>query len=313
MPTNSFNEIGGYFGLEAEDVYNNSSDTIKLNCARNCLRYVIQSFKIKELYFPYYTCPVVWQAAKKENCKINFYHIDENLMPIKEFSENDFIVYTNYFGICAKNVKRLTQKYKNLIVDNAQAFYMPRFGIASFNSLRKFFGVPDGAFLHTDKRLDSNFEKEISYNKCDHLLKRIDVSAQFGYEDFCKNDENFIDADIKLMSKLSEQIFSQINLDKAKDIRLKNFEYLKKHLTNEIEWTLDIDDVPMSFPYYSEDVNLRKKLILNKIYIAKYWDGIEENGANINEVKLMNNLIHLPIDQRYNELDMKRIVEVINA
>ena len=69
---------------------------LALNSARNCLRYIVKAYKIKEIYVPFYTCPVVWQVLKKENCKINFYHIDENLYPLMTFPKEAFIIYTNY-------------------------------------------------------------------------------------------------------------------------------------------------------------------------------------------------------------------------
>ena len=85
MTTNSCKEIGGYFGLEIEQKYDNISDSIALNCARNCLRYVIKAFDIKEIYIPYYTCPVVWQSIQQENCRVKCYHIDKNFFPTADF------------------------------------------------------------------------------------------------------------------------------------------------------------------------------------------------------------------------------------
>ena len=199
MTTNLSKEIGGYFGLEIEQKFDNVKNQIALNSARNCLRYVIRAFNIKEIYIPYYTCPVVWQAIQKEHCKIKFYHIDKTFMPDIDLPSEAYIVYTNYFGICSKNVKDLTKKYKNIIVDNSQAFYMPKYGIASFNSIRKFFGVPDGALLYIDKRLNEDFEQDVSFNRCSHLLKRLDIDAQFGYKDFCKDDDSLIDEPIKFL------------------------------------------------------------------------------------------------------------------
>ena len=115
---------------------------------------------------------------------IAFYHINESFLPEKSFSEDSYILYTNYFGICAAigicaaNVKKLSNKYKNLIVDNAQAYYMPRYGLASFNSARKFMGVPDGAFLRCEKLLDEPLELDkSSIVRFSHLLKRVDTNA----------------------------------------------------------------------------------------------------------------------------------------
>ena len=311
MITNSFKEIGGYFGLEFEEKTIFPRDVVALNDARNCLRYVIQAFNIKEIHLPYYTCPVVWQAIQKENCKINFYHIDKNFMPAKEFNESDFIVYTNYFGVCAGNVKKLAGRYKNLIVDNAQAFYMPKYGIASFNSIRKFFGVSDGAFLYTDKKLNTEFDKDTSYQRFSHLLKRTDVSANFGYQDFCTNDISLEDEEIKTISNLTKQIFLSIDIEDAKQKRLMNFEFLHKKLAdkNELQIKLDSEDVPLAYPFLIRKEGLRRKLIENKIYVAQYWSPMPQEYE---EGMFQKYILPLPIDQRYNIEDMRTIIEVID-
>lgn len=307
---NSFNEIGGYFELEVEQRFDNIKNQIALNCARNCLRYIIRAFNIKEICVPYYTCPVVWQAIKKEECKMKFYHIDKNFMPIVDFHENDYILYTNYFGIYAKNVKKLAKKFKNLIVDNSQAFYMPKYGIASFNSIRKFFGVSDGALLQTDKFLDEKLELDVSYNRFSHLLKRLDINAQFGYQDFCNNDKSLINEEIKTISNLTKTIFNSIDIKEAKEKRLSNFDYLHRHLsnTNELNLNLDNDDIPMVYPYLVHDENLRSKLIQNKIYVATYWD---PQPLNTQEGIFQKYLLPLPIDQRYSKNSIERIINLI--
>lgn len=312
MTTLSYKEIGGYFGLDSVPKYDNVKDSIALNSARNCLRYVIRTFSISEIYIPFYTCPVVWQAIKKENCKIHFYHIDENFMPVSDFSENAYILYNNYFGICAGNVKSLASKYKNLIVDNAQAFYMPQYGIASFNSIRKFFGVPDGALLQSDKICDCEFERDNSYQRFSHLLKRADVSAKFGYQDFLINENSLDDCEIKTMSNLTQKLFQTIDIEAAKEKRLENFVYLSKYLSksNELNIFLDKDDVPMVYPYLTMRENLRAELIKNKIFVATYWNPQPENTQ---EGVFQKYLLPLPIDQRYDSKDLSRILEVIGA
>lgn len=312
MNTNSYREIGGYFELELENRFNNiQGNVIALNTARNALRYIIQTYKIKEIYAPYYTCPVVWQVIEKEDCKIKYYHIDNSFMPTEDFPQEAFVLYTNYFGICAKNVKVLAKKYKNLIVDNAQAFYMPKYGIASFNSIRKFFGIPDGALLYTDKKSDENFEQDTSYQRCSHLLKRLDINAKFGYQDFQNNENSLINEPIKYVSNLSKTIFNSIDTDKVKHIRLNNFRFLHSKLKqfNEFNIKLDCDDVPLVYPYLVKNLSFRQKLIQNNIYVAQYWNPLpEEYQENI----FQKYILPLPIDQRYNIEDIKRVLGVIN-
>ena len=125
-----------------------SYSVVKLNSARNCLRYIVKAFDIKEIYIPYYLCSAIRLSLSKENCKIHYYHIDDKFYPTCDFKENDFILYPNYFGVCNENVLKLAKKYKNLIVDNAHSFYFEPVGIASFNSVRK--SVPNGSIPKYD-------------------------------------------------------------------------------------------------------------------------------------------------------------------
>ncbi len=312
MTMNSFKEIGGYFELELGKKRNVIQDgAIALNCARNALRYVIEAYNIKEIYIPFYTCPVVWQSIKKHDCKIKFYHLDNNFMPTVDFPIDAFVLYTNYFGICARNVKKLAEKYENLIVDNAQAFYMPKYGIASFNSIRKFFGVPDGSILYCDKKLNVELPKDTSYQRFSHLLKRIDETAQFGYQDFCENDDSLIGSEIKDISNLTKAIFETIDIESARKKRLENFEFLHEILkdSNRLNIDLDKDDVPMVYPYLNDGMK-RKKLIDNKIYVAYYWGSIAKEQP---EYDFQENLIPLPIDHRYSREDLRIIVDVLNC
>lgn len=307
----SYKEIGGYLGLEVNERFDNIGQCIALNSGRNALRYIIKAYQIKEIWLPYYTCPVVRESIELEKCQAKLYHINKNFMPLESFKQDDFILYTNYFGICAKNVKNLAKIYKNLIIDNAQAFYMPSYGIASFNSIRKFFGVPDGALLSSDKILDDELGQDTSYQRCAHLLKRLDVNAPFGYDDFKDNDKNLSTQSIKTMPNLTRILFNSINLHQARTKRLENFAYLQEHLnpTNKLNIALDDEDVPMVYPYLIDNgAKVKVNLIKNNIFVATYW-----NAQNLNnfEANFQNNIIPLPIDQRYSLKDMNQIIKHI--
>ena len=65
---------------------------VKLNLARNCLKYIIRVYGIKEIFIPYYTCPIVWESLREEKCKIKFYHINEQFMPEINFHKDDYIL-----------------------------------------------------------------------------------------------------------------------------------------------------------------------------------------------------------------------------
>ena len=73
------------------------------------------------------------------------------------------------------------------------------------------------------------------------------------------------------------------------------------------------EEVPMIYPFETEQgQNLRKKLIANKVFVAKYWPNVDEwAGEEAMETWIANHILPLPIDQRYDEEDMKRIVDLI--
>lgn len=306
--------IGGYFELEC---MNNSfyySEPILLNSGRNALRYIIQTYNIKKLFVPAYTCHEVIESIKLEDCILEYYNLNEQLLPIKSFQSNEYILYTNYFGICGNNVIKLNKIYPNLIVDNSQAFYFTSKSLAAFYSPRKFFGLPDGGFVLSDRKLSQKLELDSSYDRCEHLLMRWDKGPEYGYSKFKSNDENLKDLPIKKMSKLTKALMGNINYEKIKQNRIDNFRTLNKYLNNSNESNLQLssNDVPMVYPYLINDETIRERLIQNKIYIANYWPNIEKlHPINNYEKYLQKFLFPLPVDQRYNEKDMKTIVEVI--
>ena len=216
-------QIGNFFELEIAKFSTSwLDDKILVNSGRNALRYIVRLYKIKEIFVPAYTCQFVWLVLMEEGCKINFYHIYKNFMPITEFDKNSYIIYNNYFGICDNQINQLKQKYKNLIIDNAQAFYSQQMGLASFYSIRKFFGVPDGGLVFCNVKNKLKLEKSISYNRCIHLLKAYDKGCDASYINFLKNELEIDKLPLQEMSNLTKALLQNINYNKVKKIRLKN-------------------------------------------------------------------------------------------
>lgn len=172
--------IGGYFGLELRQGEYYHKEALCLNSARNCLEYILRARNYTKIYIPYYTCEVILEPITKLHIEFEFYSINQVIEPIKDYNlnSNEAFLYTNYFGLKQDCVKRLAKLYnKQLIVDNAQAFYAePLEGIDTFYSPRKFFGVADGGYLYIDKKLDIELKQDYSYERMSHLLKRIDIN-----------------------------------------------------------------------------------------------------------------------------------------
>lgn len=71
-------------------------------------------------------------------------------------------------------------------------------------------------------------------------------------------------------------------------------------------------ECPMIYPYYVDDKTLRKKLIDNRIYVATYWPNVLKWCSEDKlEYELTNNIIALPIDQRYGSEEMDYIIKFL--
>lgn len=312
--------IGGYFDLELRKGEHYHKNAIKLNTARNCFEYILLSRQYTKVYIPYYTCEVLLEPLRKHNIEYEFYSIDEKFEPTKmiSLSPHDAFLYTNYYGLKQNCVKRMASLYHSqLIVDNAQAFFAPPLkGVDTFYSARKFFGVSDGAYLYlnSDTEINLQLEQDYSYDRMLHLLKRIDLGAESGYVDFQKNDEVLINNPILKMSKLTEKILRSLDYEYIIQRRKDNYLYLYSQLKGENLIQLDIVEgfVPMVYPLYAIDDNIREKLIENKIYIATYWPNVFDwCKKNSTEYRLAKKILPLPIDQRYGMQDMINIIKNI--
>lgn len=312
------NSIGGFLELELHDYGYLQDNSFNFNTARNALRFLLRNLDVKEIFVPFYTCPVVWEAVVSENVSIIPYDVDDRFEPLINFSKDSFVIYTNYFGVCENIIKNLSSSCSNLIVDNAQAFWSKQAGLASFYSPRKFFGVPDGGVLLLRNGLsflNSDYPVSESYDSCLHLLKRADVGASTSYSLFLENEQKLNNMPIQQMSCLTSKMLKAINYSEIASKRVSNFELLHSALksNNELKNFCYDYEVPMYYPYKTSNKNLREILIKNKIFVAKYWSPCEQNACMTSclSQQMAESIIPLPIDQRYGNVQMNKIIEVI--
>lgn len=311
--------IGGYFSLELplHEEYHKSA--IRLNTGRNCLEYILRARGYKKVYIPYYTCDVVLEPFKKLGIPYEYYHINIQFEIRDRFTlkEGEALLYTNYYGLKQRYVEQLAAEVGNrLIVDNTQAFYAkPIEGIDTFYTCRKFFGVPDGAYLYTDKLLDVELEQDQSYERMLSLTKRIDLSPEAGYQDFRDTSKALVGQPIKRMSKLTQRMMQGIDYEAVAQRRRANYQLLHETLgkDNNLVLPLEGDAVPMVYPYLAPVKGLREKLIENKIFVARYWPSVLEcTTPDEIDYLLAYQMQPLPIDQRYGEEEMRQIIDLLS-
>ena len=168
---------------------------------------------------PYFTCDTAIDPIIKFGIAYEFYHIDKAYRIVDDITlaEDEALLYTNYWGLQNECCEKLAAKYgKQLILDYTQAFFSnPISGIDTFDSCRKYFGVPDGAYLYTDAIADFEVEQDESYMRMDSLIKRIDLSPEAGYEDFHRVSALFHDMPIRRMSRLTHRLMQSIDYERA--------------------------------------------------------------------------------------------------
>ena len=310
--------IGGYFGLEIPNGEEYHKNAIRLNTGRNCLEYILRARGYKKVYIPYYTCDVMLEPFKKLGIPYEYYHVNIHLELRDELTlkDGEALLYTNYYGLKQRYTERLAKQYGNsLIVDNTQAFYAkPIAGIDSFYTCRKFFGVPDGAYLYTDKLLEENFNQDLSFDRFMSLTKRIDIGAEAGYGDFREVSKALVSQPIKRMSNLTQRLMQGIDYIRIAQQRRANYQQLYDALgkSNTLSLPLEKDAIPMVYPYLTPVKCLREILIENKVFVARYWPNVLDWTTKDDiEYLLAYQMQPLPIDQRYGEEEMNRIIEII--
>lgn len=310
-------EIGGYFELESLSNNPYYRNMIELNSGRNALLYLIQIKQIKKIYLPYYLCKSVSLALKKNNYEFEYYHTDEQFSPLfyKSLNKNEYLYIVNHFGVFDNNIlQNLKNKYHNIIVDNTHSFFQkPLTETDTLYSLRKFFGVPDGAYLKTDSKTKLRLSEGKVKDRISHLVGRYEENASAYYTEFKENDAKLGDLPIEKMSRFSKNIMRAIDYDKVMEKRVENFQFLKSNFENSNIIKIRTSEGPFCYPLLVEDGNeVRKKLASKKIYIPTLWPNvIKENAIDTIEYNYAKNILPLPCDQRYSVEDMKRIVEEI--
>ena len=319
--------IGGYFSLELNDGWECHHDAVHLNAGRYALEYILKARKYRKVYIPYYICDSVLQPFQRQGVDFEFYHINELLEPATELlpKYDEAVLYVNYFGLKNRIADTFCYAYKNTILDYTQAFYSEKgnkyddntIQCDTFYSCRKFFGVPDGAYLYTDSYIDEELPQDESFERMTFLTKRIDRSPQEGYADFHANDKGLATVGMRKMSRLTEGMMRSIDYSAKANKRIHNFHVLDKtlHESNRFKWVMDYGTVPLVYPYYVEDgARLRQHLIANKVFCARYWPNVLEwCNSDDWEYQLTKDLVCLPIDQRYAEEDMRFILDCIDS
>ena len=309
--------MGGYFGLELpEPGAGYHAEALALNLGRNALKLILRHLGCATVYVPSYICDDVLDPIAQMGIQVVFYGIDVNLDPVLNETpcEGAAVLYANYFGLKGQAARALARSIPvPFILDDTQAFFDPPLaGSFTFYSARKFFGVPDGAYLYGDKISDAMLEPDISCDRCEHLLRAIDQGSMAGFAAYQKLEAAFGRIPPRRMSALTRRLLGSIDYGRVASVRRANYLRLDGALggINQLRVPLPETAVPMCYPLLVNDgAALKAELIRRRMFVPSFWRGVAERVPEGSvESRLARDLLGLPLDQRYSFREMDRMV-----
>ena len=307
-------EIGGYIELDRYRGEMLHSDGVLLNCGRACLKYLIRARGIKRIVLPYFCCETVGEACEQEHVSIRYAHIDNDWKPEDvRLDDDEWLYVVDCYGqLDRAYVVELKQRYDRLIIDEAQNYFAePVDGVDTIYTCRKFFGVADGAILYTDAELDEELPIDESFERMRFLLGRFERTANEFYGEYVENNAMFADEPVKRMSKLTQNLLHGVDYKFVSARRTENFERLHEAFEGVNQLTLTVPRGAFAYPLMLDNgAEIRRKLIEQKIYIPKLWSGVP---TDCREHRLADNILPLPVDQRYDGDDMSYLINSVKS
>lgn len=322
--------LGGFFELELPDVQLSiHQGAIALSTGRSCLEAILRSMKPKRCFLPHYTCRATIDPFEKLGIDVVFYEITDRFKPclpdeIKGMKKNrnEMLLATNHWGLQRDQMRALAEEFEDqLIVDNTHDFFSD--GLKEswcFTSARKYFGIPDGAFLFAPETYDHatvvpESTPRFSNISLQHSIGRTlgdQASAFKAYQEY----EGKFECRIERISKYSEMVLSLIDFELVSQTRRQNFALLERGLAdrNDLELSCTKDSIPFVYPFLPQSYVAKAEFYKKNIFPPVYWPDIlnRKNVTCANTIKFCRELIPLPIDHRYGESEMKRIIEVLS-
>lgn len=349
-------EIGSIFEIDIKNLFFDGNNNITFPFMDdeyeieffNTGRAAIESFlkcekKFNRVWLPAFICTSVIDAVKRAGKEICYYPITKTLQPDLEYlrenkvKEGDVLYVMQYFGICLTDefLRYIDKKSKEgvLIFEDITMALLSKknksfaFGDVIIASIRKWIGVPDGAFLASKERIIRHKKQQSAYDYTMNyfvaqIMKSVYLidSKAFDKERFLSFsnigiESLFTDFTIRDMSEVSRRLIPE-NWEGYIKKRRKNYELLYE-LLKQIPQVKLLDKcheemLPMGmFIITRERDTLLNFLISRGIYCNVHWRQNEATELFEDTSFLSRNCITIPCDHRYDETHMIYIFETI--
>lgn len=305
-----------------------------------------------EVLVPIFSCHSITDAFLSCNCRISYYPINRDYLTVNEAelcrlidNHKPAILYTcplfgfdtlsslrNRYGeIQAQGVKVMEDVTHSLLSDIDS-----RGADVVVCSLRKWLEIPDGGFIWglKDFDIDQFYQShpedidivknyvEASRLKLEYLTTGNEGLKQVFLPLFYKNNELFNDCGkVCRMSSFSYGILAHADFKRISEQRRENYSYLLSHISNplvEIIFdSLPEQVVPLYMQVYVHGgmrTPLQQALIKERLYCPVVWHTPSQvlSECCLEDTRFHEDMLSLVIDQRYDLVDMERLVQRIN-
>ena len=314
------NTIGGFLPLEIQTVPGREpchAGAAALSSGRGAFHAILRTARPRRVLLPFYICDAMLAPLAASRTPYELYAIDEGFLPARplEPADGELAVVVNYFGVLAPFAAREAERLgARAAIDDTQAFFRRgSSGRWSFNSARKFFGVPDGAVLYGPiANLDALPASDVG--DCAHLVARLEARDADAAWALFKQHEARIGIEPQRISAVSERLMAAADLECARRRREANFLLLHDALGGANAIGLPLADAaadgPMCYPFLAHADVDRDRLARAGVFVPALWPEIgARSGSDFAwERQAARRLLPLPIDHRYGAAEMETLV-----
>jgi len=302
----------------------------------------------KKVLIPSYTCQTVITPFEEAGWQCEYFSVKRNLRIDLRSLENaiekykpSLLVVHPYFGMDLNEeevgvLESIKEKGIDIVLDLTQCLFSSKqYSFASFivASYRKWMPIPDGGYLFnqtdsvnivqpdkeneefTDRQIAAMYLRDQYFNNGEQRTKAISIRLS-------KMADHIADSNITphRMSQVAYNRLLKEDVEKNKNSRFSNYAYLFKNIKESSKITkvcqnmADVTTAPLYFTIYVEDrPSLQRLLAQDSIYAPVIWPVEDERVLIDEEIKyIYDHVLAIPCDQRYDEDDMCRVVEIIN-
>ncbi len=321
--------MGGFFGLELPPgracPHPESSHCAYLSSGRAALECLLLGYQqqvgsLRRMHVPRFTCDTVLEPLLRLGLTPCRYSCTEQLEPLlpTHWEPGDAVLLTDYFGLTGQQVARAAEALHAqgipCFVDASTAFFTePLPGVPCFYSPRKFMGVADGGIARAPWPLPLPAAQDHSAARSRLLLERLESGAQAALP-ASETAEAELHAAPRRMSALTRALLAAADFPAMATARRCNYRQLHAVLAplNHLELPAEPPSAPFCYPFVSAIPGLRDALIDAGIALPLFWpEVLAACPPDAPESRLARRLLPLPLDQRYAEADMARLLQLI--